>query len=99
MLKMFRDRENGLCGGTCRDSAQISRHLEKADTETLVDELMELTERAANGDVNLEQIDAYLDALDEKNPHTCDREEIRSVCREGMEYPGRRSDEGSRDGN
>ena len=68
MLKMFRDRENGLCGGTCRDSAQISRHLEKADTETLVDELMELTERAANGDVNLEQIDAYLDALDEKNP-------------------------------
>lgn len=60
MLKMFRDRENGLCGGACRDSAQISRHLEKADTETLVDELMELTERAANGDVNLEQIDAYL---------------------------------------
>ena len=45
MLKMFRDRENGLCGGACRDSAQISRHLEKADTETLVDELMELTER------------------------------------------------------
>lgn len=68
MLKMFRDRENGLCGGACRDSAQISRHLEKADTETLVDELMELTERAANGDVNLEQIDAYLDALDEKDP-------------------------------
>ena len=68
MLKMFRDRENGLRGGACRDSAQISRHLEKADTETLVDELMELTERAANGDVNLEQIDAYLDALDEKNP-------------------------------
>ena len=64
----FRDRENGLCGGACRDSAQISRHLEKADTETLVDELMELTERAANGDVNLEQIDAYLDALDEKDP-------------------------------
>lgn len=29
---------------------------------------MELTERAANGDVNLEQIDAYLDALDEKDP-------------------------------
>ena len=68
MLKMFRDRENGLRGGACRDSAQISRHLEKADTETLVDELMELTERAANGDVNLEQIDAYLDALDEKDP-------------------------------
>ena len=53
MLKMFRGRENGLRGGACRDSAQISRHLEEADTEALLDELMELTEAAANGDVDL----------------------------------------------
>ena len=46
MLKMFRGRENGLRGGACRDSAQISRHLEEADTEALLDELMELTEAA-----------------------------------------------------
>lgn len=68
MLKMFRGRENGLRGGACRDSAQISRHLEKSDTEALLDELMELTEAAANGDVDLEKIDAYLNALDEKDP-------------------------------
>ena len=68
MLKMFRGRENGSRGGACRDSAQISRHLEKSDTEALLDELMELTEAAANGDVDLEIIDAYLNALDEKDP-------------------------------
>lgn len=68
MLKMFRGRENGSRGGACRDSAQISRHLEEADTEALLDELMELTEAAANGDVDLEKIDAYLNALDEKDP-------------------------------
>lgn len=68
MLKMFRGRENGSRGGACRDTAQISRHLEEADTEALLDELMELTEAAANGDVDLEKIDAYLNALDEKDP-------------------------------
>lgn len=68
MLKMFRGRENGSRGGACRDSAQISRHLKEADTEALLDELMELTEAAANGDVDLEKIDAYLNALDKKEP-------------------------------
>ena len=48
MLKMFRGRENGSRGGACRDSAQISRHLKEADTEALLDELMELTEAAVH---------------------------------------------------
>ena len=38
------------------------------NVETLYDELMELTESAANGDADLEKIDAYLTALDKKEP-------------------------------
>ena len=68
MLKMFRGRDRRSQGGVSHNDVQIFKHLEEADVDTLVDELAVLTDDAADGNVDLDKINAYLDALDEKDP-------------------------------
>ena len=46
----------------------LKDHIEEAKTEALFDDLMELVENAANGNIDLEKIDTYLTALDKKEP-------------------------------
>lgn len=68
MLKMFRGRDRRSQGGVSHNDVQIFKHLEEADVDTLIDELAVLTDNAADGNVDLDKINAYLDALDEKDP-------------------------------
>lgn len=68
VLKMFRGRDRRSQGGVSHNDVQIFKHLEEADVDTLVDELAVLTDDAADGNVDLDKINAYLDALDEKDP-------------------------------
>lgn len=68
MLKMFRGRDRRSQGGVSHNDVQIFKHLEEADVDTLIDELAVLTDDAADGNVDLDKINAYLDALDEKDP-------------------------------
>lgn len=66
VLKMFRGRDRRSQGGVSHNDVQIFKHLEEADVDTLIDELAVLTDDAADGNVDLDKINAYLDALDEK---------------------------------
>ena len=68
VLKMFRGRDRRSQGGVSHNDVQIFKHLEEADVDTLIDELAVLTDNAADGNVDLDKINAYLDALDEKDP-------------------------------
>lgn len=67
MLKMFRGRDRRSQGGVSHNDVQIFKHLEEADVDTLVDELAVLTDDAADGNVDLDKINAYLDALLSRN--------------------------------
>lgn len=66
MFKVFKARGHSLHGGTRCAHNQISKHLESADELALYDELDELVERAANGDVDIEAINICLEELDQK---------------------------------
>ena len=68
MLKMFLGRDRRSQGGVSHNDVQIFKHLEEADVDTLIDELAVLTDDAADGNVDLDKINAYLDALDQKDP-------------------------------
>lgn len=65
MSKMS-EHQHGLNGGESTRSAQKHEHLYQKSLEELYDELAALNDRVADGDVDLDLIDAYLDAINTK---------------------------------
>ena len=56
------------CCGADSGKAQKYEHLKEKTIEQLTDEYTALLQRAASGDIDLDLMQAYLDAMDEKDP-------------------------------
>lgn len=67
MSEMFGNPCGPVSGNDCA-AAQINTHLEGKDKDQLLDGLVDLLDSATNEDFDVDQLDAYLAALDEIDP-------------------------------
>ena len=67
MAEMSENHCRPVCGADS-GKAQKYEHLKEKTIEQLTDEYTALLQRAASGDIDLELMQAYLDAMDEKDP-------------------------------
>lgn len=67
MAEMSENHCRSVCGADS-GKAQKYEHLKEKTIEQLTDEYTALLQRAASGDIDLDLMQAYLDAMDEKDP-------------------------------